>query len=450
MSALTYEAIQNNISLEAASQRIANLQASIDLSMVLDVLFQSQAHSSNDEETEFIIPDLLRQDLDELIVNPEVINELNKLAHYLWEPITTEWETWLSTIYHGTLGAALLKTIGDLCPSINLDDLSIDLERGPNARPKLAVIPKGFVEVWITEKNPGGSGLIEEFMRDYSEDPRRFFSMVRASLEMGEFELIDYQLGKLLCCLADEQNDTKTKTETPDVVRNIRASQTFAALESNLRVLRKSLLKDGFTPFHGFIVSIGNRVLRPGAGPGTDRYLAQAIRSWNAEEIRLGVEIDLRVICFWLSKIEGIDLIIEEVDIPEGQDRQAWRMNAIYGLLWARGRMIRTAALQTRNQFIELPPIERLLVIDSIVDERHRVPLDNSQWFDTVQAFLSQGSLVTLTSPVESRHKLGEAIHALITNPVDTGYLRAYARLQGVRQTKDMYEADFELLEAPQ
>jgi superfamily II DNA or RNA helicase len=450
MSALTYEAIKENISLESASQRIVNHQASIDLSMVLDVLFQSQAHSPNDEETEFIIPDLLRQDLDELIVNPEVINELHKLAYYLWEPITDEWVPWLGKIYQGTLGAALLKTIGDLCPSINLEDLNMDLGRGPNERSKFAVIPAKCVEVWITEKNPGGSGLIEEFMREYSEDPRRFFSMVRASLEMGEFELIDYQLGKLLCFLADEQQDAETKAEIPKVVRNIRASTTFAALESNSRILRKSLLKDGFTPFHGFIVSIGNRVLRPGAGPGTDRYLAQAIRSWNAEEIRLGVEIDLRVICFWLSQIEGIDLIIEDVNIPEGQGRQSWRMNAIYGLLWARGRMIRTAPLQTRNQFLELPPIERLLVIDSIVDERHRVSVDNSQWLGTVQALLSQGSLVTLTSSVVSSHKLGEAIHALITNPVDTGYLQAYARLQGVRQTKDMYEADFELLEAPQ
>ncbi|MBP9806661.1 MAG: hypothetical protein KBE22_17435, partial [Candidatus Accumulibacter sp.] len=271
--------------------------------------------------------------------------------------------------------------IGDLCPAINLDDLALDLDRGPNARPHLAIMAPGAVEVWITERNPGGSGLIEEFMRHYAEDPRRFFSMVRASLEMGEFELIDHQLGKLLCCLTGARGNV----ETLEVVRRYRAATDLGSLAATSRDLRHALLKDGFSPFHGFVVSVGNRILRPGAGPGTDRYLADAIKAWNSQEARLGVEIDLRVICFWLSQKTDIDSIVDEAGIPPGHDRQAWRMNAIYGLLWARGRFIRSAALQTRNPFLELPPLERLLVIDSVVDERQRVPVEDPQWLDTVQ-----------------------------------------------------------------
>lgn len=443
MSALTYEAIQTNGSLEEASHRITNDQASIKLNEVLDVLFQSQSNYQKDE-TE--LQDHLRQDLNQLIAQPEVIVELEKLAKYLWEPITDEWDPWLQSIYLGTIGASLLKTIGDLCQSIDLDDLSLDLDRGPHVHTHLAILAQDSTEVWITEKNPGGSGLVEEFMRKYSEDPRRFFSMVRASLEMGEFELIDHQLSKLLNCLTDVNG----RAETPEVVQRIRASTSLRALETNSRYLRQALLKDGFSPFHGFIVSVGNRILRPGAGPGTDSYLANAIKAWNAEEERLGVEIDLRVICFWLSQQENIDLIVDEVGIPVGQDRQSWRMNAIYGLLWARGRFIRSAPLQTYNPFLELPPIERLLVIDSLVDDRHRISVENSQWLDHVQTLLSQGLLITLTCTVANRHQLGSAIHTLITNPVDSGYLRAYARLQGLRQTKEMFEADYELLEALQ
>ncbi|HAM21777.1 MAG TPA: hypothetical protein DCQ04_05780, partial [Actinobacteria bacterium] len=72
------------------------------------------------------------------------------------------------------------------------------------------------------------------------------------------------------------------------------------------------------------------------------------------------------------------------------------------------------------------------------------------QWLDTVQSLLSQGRLVTLSGSAENHLQLGAAIHALITNPVESGYLRAFARLQGVRQTKDAFEADLELLEAAQ
>lgn len=445
MSALTYEAIQRNASLESASYRIANGEASIALGAVLGILFQSQAHYPTDE-AELPAQDRLRQDLDQLLAQPQVIGELENLARYLWEPITAEWEPWLRGIYQGTLGAALLKTIGDLCPAINLDDLALDLDRGPNARPHLAIMAPGAVEVWITERNPGGSGLIEEFMRHYAEDPRRFFSMVRASLEMGEFELIDHQLGKLLCCLTGARGNV----ETLEVVRRYRAATDLGSLAATSRDLRHALLKDGFSPFHGFVVSVGNRILRPGAGPGTDRYLADAIKAWNSQEARLGVEIDLRVICFWLSQKTDIDSIVDEAGIPPGHDRQAWRMNAIYGLLWARGRFIRSAALQTRNPFLELPPLERLLVIDSVVDERQRVPVEDPQWLDTVQSLLSQGRLVTLSGSAENHLQLGAAIHVLITNPVESGYLRAFARLQGVRQTKDAFEADLELLEAAQ
>lgn len=445
MSALTYEAIETNSSLEVSSRRIVNGEASLDLSAVLDTLFQSQAHYPTDE-TEASAQERLRQDLDELLSQPHVINQLEGLASYLWESITAEWEPWLRRIYQGTLGAALLKTIGDLCPSINLDDLALDLDRGPNARPHLAIVAPGNAEIWITEKNPGGSGLVEDFMRHFAEDPRRFFSMVRASLEMGEFELIDHQLAKLLRCLTDVQ----TTSVTPDLVQKVRVATHFDTLATASRNLRHALLKDGFSPFHGFISSINNRILRPGSGPGTDQYLASAIEEWGSQETRLGVEIDLRVICFWLSQRAEIDSIVDEVGIPDGHDRHAWRMNAIYGLLWARGRFIRSAPLQTRNPFFELPPVERLLVVDSVVDDRLTISVEDPQWLGTVQALLSQGRLVTLVCSSENRIQLGAAIHALITNPVESGYLRAFARLQGVRQTKDAFEADLELLEASQ
>ena len=106
--------------------------------------------------------------------------------------------------------------------------------------------------------------------------------------------------------------------------------------------------------------------------------------------------------------------------------------------------------MQVRNQFYELPPVERLLVIESIVDDRVRISVDSNNWMITATDLLVQGQLVTLTCVETKRALLGSALHALITNPVETGYLQAYARLQGVRQTNNLLEADIELLEAVQ
>lgn len=443
LSAIAFEAIQVKVDLATAANAIVSGSSSINLSKVLVILFQSQA-SEAQEEIELSSQDRLRSDLDELLVQPAILEELLSLGRFLWEPISDEWESWLRKIFQCTLGAALLRTIGDLCPTINPDDLSIDLDRGPLVNAHFAPRDASQLEIWITEKSPGGSGLIEEFMRSYAEDPRRFFSMVRAAMEMGEFELIDHQLVQLLNLLIKDDSETKT------VVQRVRATHDHEQLVEATRELRLALLRDGFSPFHGFLVSMGNRILRSGAGSATDAYLSFAIDCWKKEEERLGLEIDLRVICYWLSQAADIEDVVAETGIPTGEDRIAWRMSAIYGLLWGRGREIRQTSLQVRNQFLELPPVERLLVIDSLVDDRIRVSVDSDNWLSTVANLLGQGQLVTLTCMETKRALLGSALHALITNPIETGYLQAYARLQGVRQTNNLLEADIELLEAVQ
>jgi hypothetical protein len=445
LSAITYEAIETNSNLSIAAQSVLSGSASIGLTQVLAILFQSQVVDAEDG-SETWGQDRLRQDIDELLIRPDILEELEKLARYLWEPISEEWEPWLRDVYHCTLGSALLKTIGDLCPTINLDDLSIDLDRGPDVQGYIA--PRNdFQEIWITEKSPGGCGHIEEFMRKYAEDPRHFFSMVRASLEMGEFELIDYQLTQLIHLLANDDSISETR----NMVKRIREISNHEQLTKAVRELRLFLVKEGFSPFHGFLVSMGNRILRPGAGFASDAYLSFAIQRWQGEEERLGLEIDLRVLCYWLSQAADIDQVVDEVGISPGQGRSAWRMSAIYGLLWARGRAIRQTTLQTWNQFAELPPIERLLVIDSIKDDREMVPVDcDDDWLEKAIELLAQGRLVTLTCLEINRAKLGSALHTFITNPIDSGYLKAYAKLQGVRKTDNLLEVDIELLEAVQ
>ena len=443
LSAVTFEAITSQGCLESAAIAIKAGSASISLRSVLDTLFQSQANFS-EEQAEFESPDRLRHELNELLVRNEIVEELMSLGRFLWEPISSEWEPWLRKTYQCTLGAALLRAVCDLCPTIDPDDLEVDLGRGP-----LVIVPPGEeksaeVEIWITEKSPGGSGLIEEFTRRYGEDPRRYFSLVRASLEMGEFELIDHQMSKLLARLGADDSEIR------EAVMGARNAKGHNQLVDAMKVLRLSLLHDGFSPFHGFLVSLGSRILKPGSGRSTDSYLAKAIKNWRDEEVRLGLEIDLRVICYWFSQSDEIDQVASDSGIPLEEDRTAWRLSTIYGLLWSRGREIRESSLQIRSQFEELPQTERLLVIDTISDDRAKVMVDSEDWLVTASQHLRKGRLVTLSCREGHRGLLGKALHALITNPIETDYLNAFARLQAVRQTNDILEADIELLEAVQ
>jgi len=448
LSALTYEAMSSQLELSEAGILFREGRASISLQEVLGLLFQSQIFEDQ-EGSEFTGGnDKLREELDECLRDPELLAQLHEFGSTLWEPITIEWESWLRGVYHSTMAAAFLRSVIDLCPSIDQDDLSVDLDRGPVLDGEKIGLEKDLVEVWFTERNPGGNGLVEEFMRRYSEDPRRFFSTVRANIGMGEFEIIEHQLGKILNLLSVDEDSCNS--ESADLIRRFRASESQEEMARTFKSLRRSLLLEGFSPFHGFLVAIGNRILRPGSGPATDQYLSKVLKQWQLEEERIGIEIDLRVMTYFLSRSDEIDRVVTDVGAPPAADRGAWRSSAIGGLLWPRGQAIRRSSLQIRNPFAELPIIERLLVAETIGDDRVCVSMQDLDWLEKTSEQLASGLQVTLTCPESGRSKLAAALNSLLTNPVESGYLRAYARLQGIRHTRSMIEADIELVEAVQ
>lgn len=448
LSALTYEAMHCQVGLAEAGARIREDRASISLSDVLSLLFQSQVVEEQGNVEALGNTDKLRQELDACLWDPSVVEELHDFGATLWEPIGTDWEPWLRGVYHSTLAAALLRSITDLCPEIDQEDLSVDLDRGPAPDGQATGLDLDAVEAWFTERNPGGNGLIEEFMCRYAEDPRRFFATVRANLGMSEFELIDHQLGQIVTVLANDDGNGDSKSA--ELVRKFRRAGSQEEMARSFKSLRRSLILEGFSPFHGFLVALGNRILRPGSGAATDTYLSRVLVQWQSEEKRIGIEIDLRVMTYYLSQSDEIDRVISDLGIPPVGDRTAWRNGAISGLLWPRGQAIRRSALHMRDPFAELPLIERLLVSDSIGDDRVCVSMLEKDWLEKVAEHLAAGRQVTLTCPETERGKLAAALNALVTNPVESGYLRAYARLQGIRQTRSLIEADIELVEAVQ
>jgi hypothetical protein len=447
LSAVTFEAIQNGSTLEVAARVVAGGLSQVKLSDVLTVLFQSQMVEVQNDDVELTGDDRLRRDLNTLLSDGAVLQQMAQASVCLYDPVDETWQEWLATTFHSTVAAGVLRAISDLCPTLDIEDLVVDLTRGAGIETddKCPVSPN-TTEIWITESGPGGNGLIEEFMRNYSDDPRRFYSMIRSALDMGEFEHIDHQTIKLLNLLTNDAS----KSGTAQTVQKIRGAASHGEMAALSRQLRSTMVREGLSPFHGFLVSVGNRLLRPGAGPSVDQYLARAIERWNNEEARLGIEIDMRVFCFWLAQSSDIDAIALEADLPAGTDHGSWRMNAIYGLLWARGHAMRQAPLQMRSPFSDLPPIERLLVVEALQNDRKVVAIQDGDWLVAAASHLASGHMVTLSAPDGARGALSRALEALICNPIETDYLRGYARLQGVRVREGSVEADVELVEAVQ
>ncbi|MBV9510099.1 MAG: hypothetical protein JO303_07450, partial [Caulobacteraceae bacterium] len=441
-AALGHEALTTGCDVEAANRAIAEGRAGISPADVLATLFQSPFVT--DAAAEGGATDRLRQDLHRLLQDRTVLAGLGRMARVLWEPVDASWEPWLRDRFKGTVAAAIREAISSLCPDIDEDALLVDIDAGPLEEDDAAA---DDASIWITEATPGGTGLIEAFLRAYAEDPRRFYALLSAALQPGEYELTDHQLCRFLDLVAGDHS----VAALAEAAQAFRMPESLDGSGAALAHLRRELSRHGFVLFHGFLAALGNRVLRPGATAEADAFLRDLVDGWRREEERLGVELDPSVVAYCPSQNDAIDRVLGAAGMaPPVDDLRAWRFNTIYGLLWPRGATARRTALGLYNPFVELPEAERLLVAGHLAQPGLHVALDVEGWRQAALQALAAGGTVTLVCPVAPAGLLADALTFFATNPVQSDYLVVYARIESLRRVDERYEANLEIAEAGQ
>jgi len=432
------------ISLREAASRLADGSAELDLNQTLNTLFQSPI--VDDANAQGNQQDRLRQDLAGFLADQQVVDSLFGLAAILWTPIDAGWEPWLRERYASTVGAAALSAITSLCPQIDAESLVLDVTAGPRETDDvLAGIANG--EIWISEMAPGGNGQIEEAQRQYVEDPRRFFNLMTAALRDNDFSLSDFQLGRFLAAVVEGDQDDPL----PAATRAFRLASGSEESSSAFAVLRHVLAEEGFVTFHAFLVTLANRVLRPGSSGDSDAFFLDAVRLWNAEEARLGVELDARLLAYRLARSDDIDsaLGLAGIDAPTVNPDQ-WRFGVIYGLLWPRGPQIRQSGLRVYSPFAELPVPDPLLLKSYLAEDAGHIDLEAEGWKVDCLDRLADVGAATLVCPMAAATLLADALVFLATNPVQTGYLSVFSRVQAVRRVEDVFHIDVDIAEALQ
>jgi hypothetical protein len=444
LAAISNEAIAKTIGLEEATDNLAQDRAELSLDQTLNILFQSPI--VDDPTGQGNLQDKLRQDLALLIANPQTRTSLFSLAEILWRPMAAHWEPWLRERFAATTAAAALNAILSLCPEIDADGLVVDIDAGPR-EPDDVLADQPAAEIWISETTPGGNGQIEEALRQFAEDPRRFYSLMTAALRDNDFALSDYQLQRFLSLVVEEDLDGNLAMATDGFRDAYGASESHRAFS----VLRDTLAAEGFVTFHAFMVALANRVLRPGSTRESDNFFLDAVRRWSAEEERLGVELDARVLAYRLSRRDDIDtaLSFAGIDTPTVNPDQ-WRFGVIYGLLWPRGPQIRQAGLHLYSQFTDLPAPEPLLLTSFLAQENALIDIEDDQWHAECLARLADTGSATLICPMNQAGRLADAFSFLATNPVQSGYLSVFARVQAVRRSGSAYHVDVDIAEALQ
>lgn len=433
LSSAVERAILDQASLETSIRNVPPQDLGIELQRILTVIFEA-GPAVGEEEVESTGEGASRQRLHQRLVDltddPSIIHRLVELATVLWEEPDAGWRQWATERFAATLGAALLEGTDRLCRDVGAQNLVLDTRVGQGT---------GACRIWLSEPTIGGGGIVEEFARRYSEDPRRFFRLVEAALAPSDFEIVDSELSRALDLAVDD-----------DVVRDhftrLRAAPSHDQTRTALRDLIRTLVDRGVAVSHPVVAAMNARVLRPGSSHESDRFLRGLIHQWRAEEARLGVEIDARVFAYAASASEDADQLIDSA--PVGAGRRQWRFATIYGLLWPRGAAVRASSLQVYNPYHQAPPTDRALVLSSLRATAPEVRLDSEDWrAQMATALISEGAAMLRARPEDSR-ALREAIIELLAVPIDAGYLMLHPRVIGFARGDGDLLAHLELREA--
>ena len=437
MAAVSSRAASEGISLRDAFTDIRSVGIGEELIGVLNQIFQSLlAEAEGEEQTGRI-----REELEQLCRHPTVEQVLGNELPVLWERPGDEWDQWVQGRFLSSLGRALLEACNLLCPEFDGSDLLLDLDAGPRP-PEAHEKPDELDEIWITEQTMGGTGVVEEIIRRYRRDPRRFFQLVESALSASDFELVDTELQRIL-------NLAQSDEAVREALADVRSAEGMEALKDANADLRDVLTDRGVLGIHAVYAALQNRILRPGSSQTTDDLTRQLVEDWQEEEERLGIELDARIFAYVASQREGYRPMLESIEQSAVQDAD-WRFQTIYGLLWPRGRAVRERALETYNPFADLPAGDRLLVVNEIPEREQPIDISSEGWDETVRNRLRERGVARVRNTSADRSALQRALLDQVTETVETGFLRLHPRLDGIERVQNGFVATLTMPEVVQ
>ena len=444
LAATTATAIGSAQTLEQAWESVRTGQASVTLSSVLDVIFQSISTSADvDPDAATRLAQLRHTELRALLGDAVVAPALDDLVPILWREPDATWNDWLQQKFLATFGAAIRDAIQQLCPDVDADDLVVDLDAGlADQESEAEEPPIGCADLWVSETTPGGGGVIERLLPRLAEEPRRFLDLLRGALSESDFESTDRELTRFLAWLTDSN-----ESELVALVASVRTSVSQASLSRAFQDLRATLKARGMHTSHPVMTALSARLLRPGSTCDSDVLLRDTLQRWSQEEIRLGIEIEVRALAYSLSSSDALDQALRNtVPLGPGQDRRQWRFSALYGLLWPRGTQARNHALALRNPFTEIATPERLLVYDTLSIAEQEVMFNATDWQEQLEQALILEGRATFSSASDILPEFRQNILRLLATPLDTGTLLLYPRVRGVILKEGRTQVTMELV----
>lgn len=431
---LVRAAVEAGGSLSAAYERVRPRLAH-ELVGTMDVMFQRLDVLAGAGEGGQP-PDRLKNRLSKLLEVAELRDRIAVLVPVLWQDLDEEFQAWLRARMLATLGQAAAVAARQMCPEHDPEGLLVDVEPGVDTAGQQRV-----GQVWLSERSIGGGGLIEALATCLRRDPLRFSRLMRKALQPGPSEMVDHQMRRLVRQLSDGQG-----TLRPAVAR-FRAAETQDQRVAALADLRSVMAHLGVAPEHAVVAAVVNRLLRPGTSDATDTAVRLLVDRWEAEEARLGIEIEMRTWAFLSSSSSDYDSGLAGLTAGGGgRDR---RLDALRSLLWPRGWRLRAEGLNSWNPFALLPdPVPEVVRAGlHATGGAKTVDVTDPDAETASRAHLARDGVVLLAAGPGQGTDLAARLVSLTTTPVDTEFLQLHPRTSDVDVMDGVITVRLELTE---
>ena len=426
--AITQSAVQakNDLSKGISKFKQSNLAETID--HILQVVFLSTIIDPESEvEDESLDVTKLHSEIVEFAKKPEVIRSIKNATKELLKLDIEAFNAWLSSKYTATIAGAVAHAVSLLHEEINVDDLVVDIDPWSEDQPL----------VYLSERKPGGVGILETAYQAYNEDPPKFWRLFVGLGSESEGESIDQNLTRFVSLA------TSNEAVINEMAR-LRSSETHQERLERLNSLDDVLVENHLNLTIAARVARNTRFLRPGSNFKTDKILSDFLTEWSTLEKKLGLEIDPRTFAHLKSHDEELDegLNFENVDVSD-----TWRFNAILSLLWPRGSFLRSQPL-TLWQSFQNNPIEpdRLLLHLQLIPLEEVILSSKDDFSEKLSDKLTVDGTALLRTPRLSTSIKDTLLKTLVT-PVEHGVIELFPRIVEFKNINDDISIEFEIPE---
>lgn len=431
VSAVVSEAGDADLDALLASTSEADLRAAM-----LDIagaLFDASPPGDQERADGSSAEPALLLEVQAILAHDDVVTELRDLAACLLEAPDRTWVPWLRERLATTIAAAVIEAIGATCPDLDVDDLRPDVELAEDAD------GAPIARIWISEDQPGGTGVVESAIDRYVADPRAFWALASRSVGPCDAERVDQNLRAFLA--------ERARGELDNEVLHVRVATELSKLTDAWSALRAALFRKGLDSDQTVVAALATRLLRAGSDRRTEELLGLLLDRWAELEGRLGIEVDVRTFASLVASDPDIRRRVRDVSGAE-MESPARRIGQILSLLWARGAVPRAASLQSWNPYREQLPTERLLVA-AVVDVPSAVARYGSlDWRGVLDGALHRDGRAVIRAADDAEASF--AVCEVLTRPTAVGVLEFHPRVVGLVRTSTHVDVQVEIREAHQ